>query len=95
EGRCPVSRRRLGDCRAYCWGYAQGRKVQSSACGAHALEDERILLDQQTLINIDAIDPNELARMQREGCCPDLSCCTPNQTIHSTPTAQRSETETV
>ena len=53
----------------------------------YALDDDRIRMDQQTLINIDAIDPNELARMQREGCCPDLTCCAPNQTIHSTPAA--------
>jgi DNA-binding transcriptional ArsR family regulator len=53
----------------------------------YALDDDRIRMDQQTLINIDAIDPNELARMQRKGCCPDLTCCAPNQTIHSTPAA--------
>ena len=52
---------------------------------AHALSDALIQNDQQTLSNIDAIEPNELARMQREGCCPDLSCCPPKST--NTPTA--------
>ncbi len=56
---------------------------------AHAMEDERIVMDRQTLINIDAIDPNELARMQREGCCPDLSCCP--QKPSNTPTVSQGE----
>lgn len=53
----------------------------------HALSDESIQQDTLTLVNIDAIEPNELARMQREGCCPDLSCCPPKKTIHINPTA--------
>ncbi|MCA9274524.1 MAG: winged helix-turn-helix transcriptional regulator [Phycisphaerales bacterium] len=51
----------------------------------HALQDELIKQDRATLSNIDAIEPGELARMQREGCCPDLSCCPPEAT--NTPTA--------
>ncbi|MEX0876962.1 MAG: metalloregulator ArsR/SmtB family transcription factor [Phycisphaerales bacterium] len=43
----------------------------------HALGDEVILRDRETLTNIDAIEPCELARMQREGCCPDMSCSPP------------------
>ncbi len=54
---------------------------------AHALGDELIERDRATLTNIDAIDPNELARMQREGCCPDLTCCPPNQAHTTAPTA--------
>ena len=54
---------------------------------SHALEDDLIARDRGTLENIDAIEPNELARMQREGCCPDLRCCTPNMT--TTPTADQ------
>jgi DNA-binding transcriptional ArsR family regulator len=50
----------------------------------HALQDELIATDRGTLENIDAIEPNELARMQREGCCPDLSCC---PRTSNTPTA--------
>lgn len=53
---------------------------------AHALEDELIRNDTRTLSNIDAIEPGELARMQREGCCPDLSCCPPATNTY-TPTA--------
>jgi ArsR family transcriptional regulator len=52
---------------------------------AHSMNDEKIRLDQRTLMNIDAIEPNELARMQREGCCPDLRCCQPHES-HSAPT---------
>lgn len=48
----------------------------------HAAGDARTRQDQRTLANVDTIDPRELARMQREGCCPDLTCCgttsTPN-----------------
>jgi len=51
-----------------------------------AMDDEVIEKDRATLANIDAIDPGELARMQREGCCPDLSCCPPRTTTN-TPTA--------
>jgi len=51
---------------------------------AHATGDELIERDRATLTNIDAIEPNELARMQREGCCPDLSCCPPKPS--NTPT---------
>jgi ArsR family transcriptional regulator len=54
---------------------------------AHALGDALIERDRATLANIDAIDPNELARMQREGCCPDLTCCPPNQAYTTAPTA--------
>lgn len=36
---------------------------------AHALDDEQIQSDQTKLIEIDAIDPCDLARMQRTGCC--------------------------
>ena len=35
----------------------------------HALNDEAILADVIKLKVIDAIDPCDLARMQREGCC--------------------------
>lgn len=35
----------------------------------HAMRDEQIRADQHTLAQIDAIDPCDLARMQREGCC--------------------------
>ena len=50
---------------------------------ANALSDELIAQDLKTLANIDAIEPNELARMQREGCCPDLSCCPPTHSNNS------------
>lgn len=51
----------------------------------HALADEVIERDQRTLGHIDAIDPVELARMQRQGCCPDLSCCPPTTQTTNTP----------
>jgi len=35
----------------------------------HALDDERIQSDRTKLIEIDTIDPCDLARMQRTGCC--------------------------
>lgn len=35
----------------------------------HALNDLQIKADQTKLIEIDAIDPCDLARMQRTGCC--------------------------
>ena len=35
----------------------------------HALSGEQIQADQAKLKHIDAIDPCDLARMQREGCC--------------------------
>jgi len=35
----------------------------------HALSDENIQTDRTKLIEIDAIDPCDLARMQRTGCC--------------------------
>ena len=64
--------------------------VQSLAfVRAHAMRDELIMQDRATLTNIDAIDPNDLARMQREGCCPDLRCCPPRPT--NTPTVSQGE----
>tara|TARA_R110002072_G_scaffold42064_16_gene118336 strand:- start:31055 stop:31468 length:414 start_codon:yes stop_codon:yes gene_type:complete len=36
---------------------------------AHGLEDEQIQADRDALRTIDSIDPIDLARMQREGCC--------------------------
>jgi ArsR family transcriptional regulator len=54
--------------------------VHSALCGvcAHILDDALIQQDRMTLCNIDEIEPHELARMQREGCCPDLTCCQPD-----------------
>ena len=52
---------------------------------SHALGDALLRMDRQTLTNIDAIDPNDLARMQREGCCPDLTCCPPKPSNTTTP----------
>ena len=49
----------------------------------HAMDDELIRSDRAALSRIDLIEPSELARMQREGCCPDLSCCPPPQPNHS------------
>ncbi len=49
---------------------------------SHTRQDPLIQQDKVTLSRIDAIEPNELARMQREGCCPDLTCCP--TTIQST-----------
>ena len=46
----------------------------------HAMDDELIRCDCDALERIDLIEPSELARMQREGCCPDLSCCPPTPT---------------
>jgi hypothetical protein len=46
----------------------------------HAMDDELIRSDRESLSRIDLIEPSELARMQREGCCPDLSCCPPTST---------------
>lgn len=43
------------------------------------MQDSTIKEDQSTLGRIDQIEPNELARMQREGCCPDLRCCPPHE----------------
>lgn len=43
----------------------------------HALDDETIKADEGRLMQIDAIEPVELAKMQREGCCITSSCCTP------------------
>ena len=40
---------------------------------AHAAGDERLVCDRAALDRIDAIEPVALARMQREGCCPDLT----------------------
>ena len=36
---------------------------------AHALSDQLITTDTHRLTQIDAIDPTDLARMQRQGCC--------------------------
>ena len=36
---------------------------------SHALNDEAISADRDRLVEIDAIEPCDLARMQREGCC--------------------------
>jgi len=47
---------------------------------SHALSDEAIHLDNARLEQIDAVEPTELAKMQREGCCiPRLTsmCCSP------------------
>lgn len=38
----------------------------------HALSDHQIQADQIKLREIDAIDPTELAKMQRTGCCTPL-----------------------
>jgi len=35
--------------------------------------DARLASDRRALERIDTIDPGALARMQREGCCPDLT----------------------
>lgn len=56
-----------------------------------AMDDELIQKDRATLGNIDAIEPGELARMQREGCCPDLTCCPPTENNHTTPAASRGQ----
>ncbi len=44
---------------------------------SHAFNDEVIVADREKLIEIDAIDPIELAKMQREGCCVKkaIGCC--------------------
>lgn len=36
---------------------------------AHGLENEQVQQDREALKTIDSIDPIDLARMQREGCC--------------------------
>lgn len=36
----------------------------------HAADDELLRRDADTLARIDTIEPSDLARMQREGCCP-------------------------
>jgi len=41
----------------------------------HALNDELIKGDRIKLEQIDCIEPVELARMQREGCCLPSVCC--------------------
>jgi len=42
---------------------------------SHALSDEAILMDNARLEQIDAIEPTELAKMQRTGCCIPRICC--------------------
>ncbi len=54
----------------------------------HAEGDGLIGQDRRTLGHIDAIEPGDLARMQREGCCPDLSCC-PATTMNTHTAGQR------
>lgn len=49
---------------------------------SHALRDEVIRNDMQTLGHIDAIDPAELARMQREGCCVPIPSHSPTTTTN-------------
>ena len=39
----------------------------------HALNDQAITRDIAKLVEIDAIDPVALAKMQREGCCKPLN----------------------
>lgn len=39
----------------------------------HALNDQAITSDVAKLVEIDAIDPVALAKMQREGCCKPLN----------------------
>ncbi len=56
----------------------------------HAMTSSQILADQETLKKIDAIDPVDLARMQREGCCVDDACCSPTDT---SPTDIETETK--
>lgn len=58
----------------------------------HAMDDELIRSDRAALSRIDLIEPSELARMQREGCCPDLSCC-PSTPIESHPIGNGQETQ--
>jgi ArsR family transcriptional regulator, arsenate/arsenite/antimonite-responsive transcriptional repressor len=48
----------------------------------HALDDEVIVADRIRLKQIDAIDPIELAKMQRTGCCLP-KCCQPKSTGES------------
>jgi ArsR family transcriptional regulator len=52
----------------------------------HAMRTPQVLADQQTLKQIDAIDPSELARQQREGCC-----AIPAQSSGITPTLNGEE----
>ncbi len=58
---------------------------------SHTRQDPLIQQDKVTLSRIDAIEPNELARMQREGCCPDLTCC-PTTTQSTQPIGNEQET---
>lgn len=43
----------------------------------HAMRTPQVLADQQSLKQIDAIEPSDLARMQREGCCTTRFTTTP------------------
>lgn len=52
----------------------------------HAMRTAQVLADQQTLKQIDAIEPSELARLQREGCCT-----IPSQSLPITPTLHGEE----
>jgi len=47
----------------------------------HLREDAIILADQEQLKVIDSIDPSDLARLQRQGCCLSTKkeCCDENQ----------------
>ncbi|MGV6814223.1 MAG: ArsR/SmtB family transcription factor [Phycisphaerales bacterium] len=44
---------------------------------SHALNDGQLIADRDRLVEIDAIEPIELAKMQRQGCCLPKLCCTP------------------
>ena len=46
---------------------------------AHALDDEATQADKLRLAEIDLIEPTELAKMQRTGCCLPR-CCQPKST---------------
>lgn len=46
---------------------------------SHALNDEAIQADTARLVEIDCIEPVELAKMQREGCCLPTTCCSPTK----------------
>jgi len=45
----------------------------------HATDDETIRADAARLVEIDCIEPIELAKMQREGCCLPTTCCLPTK----------------
>lgn len=47
---------------------------------SHAIDNELIDADKRKLARIDEIDPGDLARMQRLGCCVPTDTPTPTQT---------------